>query len=161
MKINWKLGIAMSAALAMAACNSGGAGKAGNTTGNATGNTAGATGNASGGAGNASGGEATENASGGAAEGSQTGGAQQDFTIVNNTGNTVMTLNVSPSNENEWGPDILGQDTLGNGERAQISFARGQDQCNWDIRVTYDDNETGDWRGINLCETSTITLTAE
>jgi hypothetical protein len=161
MKMNWKLGIAMSAALAMAACNSGDAGKAGeNKAGNtsAAGNT---TGGSTGGEGNTSGGgEATEN-SGGAAGGGEAAGAQQDFTIVNNTGNTVMTLNVSPSNENEWGPDILGQDTLGNGERAQISFARGQDQCNWDIRVTYDDNETGDWRGINLCETATVTLTAQ
>jgi hypothetical protein len=160
MKINWKLGVAMSAALAMAACNSGGAGKAGE---NKAGNTSGTAGNSSGGEGNgsATAGEATENASGGSSGGDETAGAQQDFTIVNNTGNTVMTLNVSPSDENEWGPDILGQDTLGNGERAQIQFARGQDQCNWDIRVTYDDNETGDWRGVNLCETSTITLTAE
>ena len=35
--------------------------------------------------------------------------APQDFTIVNNTGHTVMTLNVSPTSEDEWGPDILGE----------------------------------------------------
>ena len=85
--------------------------------------------------------------------------AAQDFTIHNRTGHTVMTLNVSPSASNEWGPDILGQDVLANGESAEITFDRGEDHCMWDIRVTYDDGDTGDWRGINLCETTDINLT--
>ncbi len=72
-----------------------------------------------------------------------------------------MTLNVSPSNEDAWGPDILGRDVLANGEQAEIQFARNQDQCRWDIRVTYESGGTGDWRGINLCETVTVTLTGE
>ncbi len=85
--------------------------------------------------------------------------AQQDFTIVNNTGQVVMTLNVSPTESNEWGPDILGQDVLANGESAEVSFDRDEDRCEWDIRVTYQDGDTGDWRGVNLCETTTVTLT--
>ena len=86
-------------------------------------------------------------------------GSQQDFTIVNNTGRTLMTLNVSPNDQNEWGPDILGADTVANGGSGQVSFARGNDQCLWDIRATFDDGQTGDWREVNLCETSTVTLT--
>ena len=96
-----------------------------------------------------------------AGKGSQAGAAQQDFSVVNNTGHVVMTLNVSPSNENEWGPDILGTDTLANGQTAEVSFERGQDQCQWDIRVTYDDGDTGDMRGVNLCEVATVTLTPD
>ena len=102
----------------------------------------------------------SSNSSGEAADGgSQAGAAQQDFSVVNNTGHVVMTLNVSPSNENEWGPDILGTDTLADGETAQVTFQRGSDQCQWDIRVTYDDGDTGDMRGVNLCEVATVTLT--
>lgn len=85
--------------------------------------------------------------------------APQDFTIVNHTGHVVMTLNVSPTSEDEWGPDILGVDVLANGESSEITFDPGTDQCHWDVRVTYDDGDTGDWRNINLCETTTITLT--
>ena len=85
--------------------------------------------------------------------------APQDFTIVNNSGHTVMTLNVSPTSEDEWGPDILGEQVLANGESAAITFDRGTDHCNYDIRATYDDGDTGDWRNVNLCETTTITLT--
>lgn len=86
--------------------------------------------------------------------------AAQDFTIHNNTGHVVMTLNVSPSSSSNWGPDILGRDVLANGESAEITFDRSEDQCEWDIRVTYDDGDTGDWRGVNLCETTDINLTA-
>ncbi|MGZ8282606.1 MAG: hypothetical protein ACXWUN_06590 [Allosphingosinicella sp.] len=84
--------------------------------------------------------------------------AQQDFTVVNDTGQTVMTLNVSPSDENAWGPDILGADVLGDGESAEVSFDRDEDRCEWDIRVTYEDGDTGAWGGIDLCETVTVTL---
>ena len=107
--------------------------------------------------GNAAGGEEAGAEAGGAAE--APAGAQQDFTLVNNTGRTLMTLNVSPNDENEWGPDILGAATVANGASGTVQFARGQDQCLWDIRATFEDGQTGDWRGINLCETTTITLT--
>lgn len=83
---------------------------------------------------------------------------QQDFVIVNNTGQAIMTLNVSPSNEDSWGPDILGVDVLGAGERGEVSFDNEEDRCDWDIRVTYEDGETGDWRGIDLCETAVVEL---
>lgn len=149
MKTMWTTGLALASALALAACNSGG--NKGNTTnGAAPANTAAPAGNAAAPAGNAAGGE-----------GGTTAGSRQDFTIVNNTGQAVMTLNVSPTNEDEWGPDILGRDVLANGESAQITFERGESQCNWDIRVTYQDGETGDWRNNNLCEIATVTLTAQ
>ena len=85
--------------------------------------------------------------------------AMQDFTIHNRTGHVVVTLNVSPSSSNNWGPDILGREVLANGESAEITLDRDEEQCMWDIRATYDDGDTGDWRNINLCETTTITLT--
>ena len=43
------------------------------------------------------------------------GTARQNFSVVNGTGHTVTTLNVSPTTEDEWGPDILGTDVLQNG----------------------------------------------
>lgn len=85
--------------------------------------------------------------------------AAQDFTIHNNSGHVVVTLNVSPNSSNNWGPDILGREVLANGESAEITFDRNEDECVWDIRATYDDGDTGDWRGINLCETTDVNLT--
>jgi hypothetical protein len=90
----------------------------------------------------------------------QPGQARQNFTITNNTGHTLVTLNVSASNDNQWGPDILGRDVLATGESAEITFDRGETQCLWDIRGTYDDGDTTDERGVNLCEVATVNLTA-
>ena len=83
---------------------------------------------------------------------------QQDFTVVNQTGFVVVSINVSPSAEPNWGPDILGREVLANGETAQVSFDRAENICLWDIRVTYDDGDTGDFRQVNLCEVTTVTL---
>lgn len=88
------------------------------------------------------------------------GQARQNFTITNNTGHVLTTLNVSPSNEDSWGPDVLGRDVLANTESAEITFERGETQCQWDIRGTYDDGGSTDARGINLCEVATVNLTA-
>jgi hypothetical protein len=86
--------------------------------------------------------------------------AAQDFTITNHTGHVIVTLNVSPTASNQWGPDILGRDVLANGEQAEVSFDRAEDRCIWDIRVTYDDGTENDERGINLCETTDVNFTA-
>jgi hypothetical protein len=86
--------------------------------------------------------------------------AAQDFTIHNHTGHVIVTLNVSPTASNQWGPDILGRDVLADGESAEVSFDRAEDQCIWDIRVTYDDDTENDERGVNLCETTDVTFTA-
>ena len=96
---------------------------------------------------------------GGAPSAEVQGAARQNFTVVNNTGHTVVTLNVSASNDNNWGPDILGRDTLGNGESADITFPHDTTQCMWDIKATYDDGDTTDMRGVNLCTVATVTLT--
>jgi len=86
--------------------------------------------------------------------------AQQDFTVTNHTGHVIMTLNVSPSSSTRWGPDILGREVLGDGEQAEVTFDRNEDQCSWDIRVTYDDGTNNDMRGVNLCEVSEVEFTA-
>lgn len=86
--------------------------------------------------------------------------AQQDFTITNHTGHTIVTVNVSPNNDDRWGPDILGSDVLDNGEQAEVSFDRDEDQSSWDIKVTYDDGTDNDLRAVDLCETTEVEFTA-
>ena len=85
--------------------------------------------------------------------------AAQDFTLKNRTGHVIVTLNVSPSTSNRWGPDILGREVLANGEDASVTFDRDEDQCSFDIRVTYDDGTANDERGVNLCEVSEVEFT--
>ncbi len=84
--------------------------------------------------------------------------APQDFDIHNKTGQAIITLQVSASGDDKWGDDILGVDILSDKESAEITFDRGTEDCLFDIRVTYEDGDEGDWRQVNLCETTDIVL---
>ena len=70
--------------------------------------------------------------------------AALDFTLDNQTGSTVVMLNVSPAGEMNWGPDFLGSDVLAAGQQAAVTFPATEAACEWDIRVTYDDGDTGE-----------------
>ena len=102
--------------------------------------------------------EAAAEGEGGGAPTTTVGTARQNFSVVNATGHVVVTLNVSPTTENEWGPDILGSHVLQTGQSGQVVFDRAESQCNYDIRVTYDDNDTSEMRNINLCQVGTVNL---
>ena len=148
MKKLYLTGALLASALAVAGCNKG-ATATNNTAAPAAANTAAPAAPA----GNSAGGNSS-------AAAPAAGEAQQNFSVVNNTGHTVVTLKVSPTNDNNWGPDILGRDTLANGESAQITFPRNTSQCAWDIQATYDDGTNTDMRNVDLCTVATVTLTA-
>src|SRR5688500_2217467 len=85
----------------------------------------------------------------------------QDFTLVNKTGLAVNELYVSPSNDDEWGEDVLGQDILKNGEKVEIEFARKEKACKWDLKIVDEDDDPIVWEDIDLCKASEITLLYE
>ena len=85
--------------------------------------------------------------------------AKQDFTLVNRTGYELKALFVSPSKAESWGDDVLGQDVLEDGKRANIHFSPKAQTCKWDLKVVYtDDDSNAIWQGINLCEVDKITI---
>ncbi|MFV3128669.1 hypothetical protein [Niveispirillum sp. KHB5.9] len=83
---------------------------------------------------------------------------KQNFTLKNKTGYTISEVYVSPSKASSWEEDVLGRDQLGDGESVDITFARSEKSCKWDLKVVYDDEETAEWEGFNLCEVSTIRI---
>lgn len=95
---------------------------------------------------------------GGAAPTATVGTARQNFSVVNTTSTTVLTLQVSPTSESEWGDDVLGSQVLQPGQTAQVVFDRAESQCNYDIRATYTDGDTSDVRNVNLCQVGTVNL---
>jgi hypothetical protein len=82
----------------------------------------------------------------------------QDFKLVNKTGYDISEVYLSTINDNNWGDDVMGTDTLENDESVDISFARSEDACHWDLKVIYTDKEVAIWHNVNLCEISKITI---
>jgi hypothetical protein len=82
----------------------------------------------------------------------------QDFTLRNRTGYTIDQVFVSAVDTDDWEEDVLGRDTLGDGEAWDIEFSRAEDACKFDLKVIYSDGEEAEWGNINLCATSEISL---
>ena len=84
--------------------------------------------------------------------------AKQNFNLTNDTGYVISEVYVSPTAVADWQEDVLGQDVLGDQENVDINFDRSETSCKWDIKVVYDDGESAEWDGFNLCTISDITL---
>jgi len=84
----------------------------------------------------------------------------QDFTLVNNTGETIYKLFVAPVTDSEsWGSNLLGNKPLKNGQSIEVSFDKSSfpDDCVWDLKVHKEGN-TLSWFDIDLCRYFKITL---
>jgi hypothetical protein len=85
--------------------------------------------------------------------------AKQDFKLVNKTGYELKALYVSPSKSDDWGDDILGQDTLSDDQGVNVHFSPKVHTCKWDLKVTYsDDNSSAVWSDVDLCTVEKITI---
>ncbi|MBL8567653.1 MAG: hypothetical protein JNK84_01075 [Phreatobacter sp.] len=92
------------------------------------------------------------------ASGNANAQSQQDFQLVNRTGYTIDEVYVSAASQNTWGNDLMGDDSLEDGQVLNVTFPRGADACSFDIKVVYDDAETAEFRGVNLCQVSRVTI---
>lgn len=82
----------------------------------------------------------------------------QDFWVVNQTGFTIDEIQVTPHNSKDWGDDILGKDTLEDGQKVEIVFRRKEKAPLWDLRVEDEDGKEYIWYDLNLLEISEVTL---
>lgn len=82
----------------------------------------------------------------------------QDFTLVNKTGVEIHGVFISPHSVNDWEEDILGKDTLANGESLDIKFHRSETAKMWDLKVTDSKGNGIVWQNLNLLEIEEVTL---
>jgi hypothetical protein len=83
----------------------------------------------------------------------------QDFELVNNTGSEIKNVYISPTSSDDWGDDVLGEDTLAAGDSQEIKFPESRgDACHWDLKVTYDNDTSHEWKDVNLCTISKLTI---
>jgi hypothetical protein len=84
--------------------------------------------------------------------------AAQDFALVNKTGVEIHAVYISPHDADDWEEDILGRDTLPNGESVDIKFQRGETAENWDLRIEDSKGNAIEWENLNLLKISKATL---
>jgi hypothetical protein len=82
----------------------------------------------------------------------------QDFTLVNKTGVEIHSLHVAPHSSDEWGEDILGKDTLSNGDSLDITFGKHDRAHHWDLRIEDEKGNTLTWENLDLMKIEEVTL---
>ena len=83
---------------------------------------------------------------------------QQDFALVNRTGYQIDEVYVSESSSRRWGDDVMGKDTLDDGQTVNITFTAPGNSCRWDLKVKYNDGDEATWQNLNLCNISKVSL---
>jgi activator of HSP90 ATPase len=87
-----------------------------------------------------------------------TEGGKQDFTLVNSTGVEINKVFISPHDKDDWEEDILGRDTLPNGQTVDIKFHRDEPAAMWDLRVEDTKGNSIEWENLDLLKISKVTL---
>jgi hypothetical protein len=83
---------------------------------------------------------------------------QQDFVLHNQTGVEINSVFVSPHSADDWQEDVLGQDTLANGQSVKITFNDRDKHVHWDLKVTDKNGNALEWYDLNLVEIEEVTL---
>ena len=83
----------------------------------------------------------------------------RDFTLYNETGQVISYVYVSPSNVKDWGDDVLGKDTLDDGDNVFIYFKKfNSGSCLYDIKVVTDSGAEGELDQVDLCSIDKVTF---
>ena len=83
-----------------------------------------------------------------------------EFTLYNESSQALHYFYTSPSNDNNWGYDLLGDTgTLESGYQATTYIYDGSDQCLYDFRFETAEGHTLEEFEIDICTLNSYTLT--
>jgi hypothetical protein len=83
--------------------------------------------------------------------------ANRHVDIVNETGKTLTEFYASATGTDDWEEDILGEDTLANGEVFDIDIDDGTGACKFDFKAVFTDGSSHVRRAVDVCRISTFT----
>jgi len=83
-----------------------------------------------------------------------------EFTLVNESSLALHYFYTSPTNDDNWGYDLLGEDgTLEAGYNGTVTIGDGSDQCLYDFKFVMENEAELVVNEIDICELGTYTLT--
>ena len=83
---------------------------------------------------------------------------KQDFILHNATGVEIHELYVSPHDSDDWQDDVLGKNTLPDGESVKITFDDHEKAVKWDLKVTDGKGHSIEWEDLDLTKISEVTI---
>ena len=82
-----------------------------------------------------------------------------EFTLINDSSQSLHYFYTNPSNMDDWGDDLLGEDgTLEPGEQGVVTIGDGSDQCEYDFRFETGEGAVLEVMAVDICSLSSYTL---
>ena len=83
-----------------------------------------------------------------------------EFTLINNSSQSLHYFYTTPSNQDSWGEDLLGPDgTLESGYQGTVTIGDGSDQCLYDFRFETGEGAMLEVAEVDICALNSYTLT--
>jgi hypothetical protein len=79
------------------------------------------------------------------------------YELYNDSALTVMEFYTSPSNTDDWGPDILGSGVIAPGSSGVVTIADGGVECVYDILFVMEDGQQL-VDTVDICQMASYTL---
>ena len=83
--------------------------------------------------------------------------ADRHVEIINKTGNTMTSFFASKVGAKSWEEDILGKDTLDDGDTVTININDGSGACRFDFKAVFENGKSVEKANIDVCKISTFT----
>ena len=83
--------------------------------------------------------------------------ANRHVDIINKTGMTLTHFYASKVGVNDWEEDILGRDSIANGDTFDINIDDGTGACRFDFKAVFENGASIEKNNINVCEISSFT----
>jgi hypothetical protein len=82
-----------------------------------------------------------------------------EFTLINNSARALHYFYTSPTNDSDWGYDLLGSDgTLEAGYQGTVTIGDGSDQCLYDFKFVMEDESETIVPEIDICSLNSYTI---
>ncbi|MCW2241779.1 hypothetical protein [Azospirillum canadense] len=82
---------------------------------------------------------------------------KRDMTVLNRTGSDIAEIYVSPAGAARWNDNVMDQEVLQDGDLVSVHLSE-DNACVADVMVVFDDEETVEWSGLDLCRASSVAL---
>jgi len=82
-----------------------------------------------------------------------------EFTLINNSSQSLHYFYTTPSNQGDWGDDLLGETgVLESGMQGTVTIGDGSDQCLYDFSFETGEGVTLEVPEIDICTLNSYTL---
>lgn len=82
-----------------------------------------------------------------------------EFTLINNSSYALHYFYTTPSKEDSWGYDLLGEEgTLESGTQGTVTIGDDSDQCVYDFKFVMDNEAELIETEIDICELNSYTI---